>query len=491
MLVIGAPSAYAAGTLRFALDFDPAILDTAQNGSYTDRIVFTAMCDSLLDLDPHLNYVPELATAWEWSEDRLSLTVHLRDNVTFQDGEPLTAEAVRANFERYRLAPESVRKTELKPVVGEDVIDRLTLKMRLSAPYAPLLSLLANRPGTPLSPRILGKTGDQIAANPVCAGPFKFDARIATQSITMNRYPGYWDAKNVFVDRIEFQTIANSTIRLVNLKAGALDIVNRLAPTDVDDAAADQRLKVISSPSLGYQLISFNLGLGSAAGTPMGTNSSVREAFEKSIDRAVLNQVVFDGKFVPSNQMEPPGTKYWNPDRPVPPRDLDGARTLLKQAGLSRVKLSLIVPNDPISTQVAQVMQSMAAEAGFDIAIDAREAAAIGPSTQARDFQAAMGIWSGRPDPDGNASIWLNCKGFVNRTGYCNPKMDELLAQGASTVDPDLRVPIYHQIADLALDDRPYMVLYHWTLLWGASAKVTGFVPRPDGLWRPTGLRVQ
>src|ERR1035438_8425573 len=112
--LLAGSTAHAAGTLRFGLDFDPDVLDTARNGSYTDRIVFTSMCDQLLDIDANLNFVPQLATAWEWAPDGLALTVHLRPGVSFQDGTPLDAEAVRANLERYRTAPESIRKTELK-----------------------------------------------------------------------------------------------------------------------------------------------------------------------------------------------------------------------------------------------------------------------------------------------------------------------------------------------------------------------------------------
>ena len=165
--------AHAAGILRFALDFDPDSLDPAVSNSYIERAVATAMCDTLVGLDKTLTLVPELATAWEWSPDHLALTLHLREGVQFQDGAPFDAEAVRANLERYRTAPYSNRRTELKPVVGEDVVDAHTLRIRLSQPYAPLLALMANRPGEMLSPRILEQPTNAISAHPVCAGPVR------------------------------------------------------------------------------------------------------------------------------------------------------------------------------------------------------------------------------------------------------------------------------------------------------------------------------
>ncbi|MCW3476112.1 ABC transporter substrate-binding protein [Limobrevibacterium gyesilva] len=488
-LLMAAGGAQAAGTLRFGLEFDPDVLDTARNGSYTDRIVFTSMCDQLLDIDAKLNFVPQLATRWEWSEDALSLTLHLRDGVRFQDGTPLDAEAVRLNLERYRSAPESIRKTELKPITGVDVLDPLTLRIRLSTPYAPLLSLLANRPGTPLSPKILTKSSDEIAAHPVCAGPFSFTSRVAQDRIVLDRFPGYWNASAIHFDRIEFRTIVDSTVRLVNLQSGAIDVVNRLAATDVAAVKANPKLRLATSPSLGYQLISFNVAHGPAADTPLGRDPRVRAAFEKAIDRAALNQVVFEGLYVPSNQTEAPGSRYWNPAHPVPPRDVAGAKALLKEAGVERVAFTFLVGNDPVNGQIGQVIQAMAAEAGFDIKIEQRESASLVASTKAGNYQAAMVIWSGRPDPDGNSTIWMSCGGFVNWGQYCNKSLDALFVKGAAITDPAQRVPVYRQISDIYTQDRSHMVLFHFTWLWGLSDKVEGFAPMPDGLMRPQGVR--
>jgi peptide/nickel transport system substrate-binding protein len=464
--------AHADGTLRFGLEFDPDVMDPARNGSYTDRVVFTTMCDQLLDVD-----------------DKLALTLKLRDGVTFQDGTPLDADAVRLNLERYRSAPESIRKTELKPVVGVDVIDKLTLRIRLSQPYAPLLSLLANRPGTPLSPKVIGKTTEEIVAGPTCTGPFRFTSRVAQDRITLDRYPGYWNAANIHFDRVVFHTLVDPTVRLVNLQSGQIDIANRLAATDAAAVEADRRLRLVTSPSLGFQLLSFNIASTSAADTPLGRDPRVRAAFEKSIDREALNQVVFEGRFVPSNQTEPPGSRYWNPAYPVPKRDVEGARALLKAAGVDRVAFTLYVGNDAVNGQIAQVMQSMAAEAGFDIKIEQRESAALVAGNRAGAYQAAMVIWSGRPDPDGNATIWASCGGFVNWGRYCNPKLDTLFAQGAAVTDPAERVPLYRKAVEIMQEDRSHMVLFHFTWLWGMSAKVGGFVPMADGLMRPAGVR--
>ena len=488
---LSASPAHAAETLRFALDFDFDTFDPARSGSYIERVVNTAMCDQLIDIDPQLNLVPQLATSWEWSADKLTLTLHLRHGVVFSDGAPFDAEAVRANIERYRTAPYSFRRMELKALTGVEVVDPLTVRIKLSEPFAPLLALLANRSGVMLSPRILGQSTDEIAAHPVCAGPFTLQERVAQDHITLKRFPGYWDAANVQLDGVEFKIMTDSTVRLVNLQSDQLDVANRLAATDVPTVEADKKLRVVSSPSLGFEMISFNLDHGPAADTPFGKDVRVRQAFAKAIDRTSLNQVAFEGRMIPSTQTEAPNSRYWNPAYPVVPRDLNGAKALLAQAGAPHPKVTLSVTNSPTDVQVGEVIQAMAAEAGFDVSVQKGESVAQTQAAMRGNYQADLVIWSGRPDPDGNLSLWMRCGAPLNWTGWCNKAMDATLDRGASAPDKAARVKAYHEATAIWMQDMPYMVLYHFTWFWGLSDKVQGFHPRPDGLVRMVGVSLQ
>ena len=169
LLFLLAAPALAQGTLRIGIQDDPNMLDPAQSGAFVDRIAFAPICDRLVDLDRDLSVVPQLATGWSWSEDRLALTLTLRPGVTFHDGAPMDAEAVAANLERYRTARESRRKGELGPLAAVEVVDPHTVRLRLSRPYAPLLVALTDRAGMMLSPRTLADPA-AIARGPVCAG---------------------------------------------------------------------------------------------------------------------------------------------------------------------------------------------------------------------------------------------------------------------------------------------------------------------------------
>ncbi len=474
--------------LRVALEFDPAPLDPATDGSYTNRVVTTLMCDSLIDLTPDLKFVPELATGWDWAADGLSLTLKLRQGVQFHDGTAFDAAAMVSNIQRYKTAAYSIRKAEMAAISGAEVVDSHTLRITLSRPFAPLIALLANRPGTPYSPKILDLTREQIAAKPVCTGAFAFKERVAQDHITLERFPGYWNAAAIKMPGVVFRTVTDSNIRKVDLAAGGLDIAQKISPTDVAAIAANPKLKVAKSSSLGFVPIEFNIGNGPAANTPLGRDARVRRAFSLSIDRVVLNQVAFDGQYVPSHQMEAPGNPYYHPGFPAPARDIAAAKKLLAEAGVAKVSFTLLTGTDPLDAQVAQIIQSMVAEAGFEMKILASDAAAQVAATQSGNFEASMLLWSGRADPDGNAPIWLTSKGFTNWGKYNSEKMDDLYLKGASFQTPAERLPYYRQATELFLADQPDVVIIHWNMLWGLSAKVQGFQGRPDGLWRADGM---
>jgi peptide/nickel transport system substrate-binding protein len=479
-----------AQTLRIGMQGDPATLDPAQSAAFVDRVAMAAVCDKLIELDDKLSYVPQLATAWAWAPDGLSLTLTLRAGVTFHDGEPLDAAAVKFNIERYKTAPTSRRVSELKPVKAVTVVDPLTVRLDLSEPYAPLLAQLADRAGMMVSPKAARELGDRLSTRPVCAGPYRLTEWVAQDRIVFDRFERYWNAAAVTIPRVVYLPIPDDTVRLSNLRAGTFQLSERVAPSDLATVRADPRLKLYESPSIGYRVLSINTNKGEAAKTPLGSNGKLREAFEASLDRAVINQVAFDGAFIPSNQPEAPGTAYYAKDFPVPPRDLARAKALVAESGAGRVTVNLLIGADPLDLRVAQIVQAMAGEAGFDVKITVTEGATLLARITAGTYEMALLIWSGRADPDANVSIWLACDGFVNWGKYCDSKVDELLRRARQTTDAAKRAPLYAEAAAIYLPARPYLFLYHLKWFWGASAKLTGVVPHPDGIIRLQGLRL-
>ena len=260
---------------------------------------------------PKLAYVPQLATEWAWAADGLSLTMKLRAGVLFHDGEPLDAEAVRFNIERYKTAPYSRRVSELKPVKAAVVVDPMTVRLELSEPYAPLMAQLADRAGMMVSPKAARELGDKMAKQPVCAGPYRLVEWVAQDRIVFEKFDRYWNAAAVTIDRVIYLPIPDDTVRLTNLRAGSFQLTERVAPSDLGIVRGDARLKLYESPSLGYRVLSINGTRGEGAKSPLGSSARLREAFELSLDRAIINQVAFDGAFIPTSQPEAPGTAYY------------------------------------------------------------------------------------------------------------------------------------------------------------------------------------
>jgi peptide/nickel transport system substrate-binding protein len=487
MVALLAPTLALAANLRIGLQGDPDVLDPAIGGSFLDRVVFAGLCDKLVDIDQSLNYVPQLATEWAWSEDALTLTMKLRGDVVFHDGEKLDAAAVKANIERSKTFAESRRKAELGPI-KEVEADGLTARFKLSTPYAPLIGVCTDRGGMVASPKALAALGPQFQTRPVCSGPYSFVERVAQDRIVIKRFERHWDAGAYRLDQITYLPIPDATVRLGNLRGGSLEMIERMAPTDLAEARKDARIKVVDSPSVAYNTVSFNLNTGERSNTPLGRDPRVREALELAIDRAVLNQVVFNGEYIPSNQPWVPGSTYHAKDFPVPKRDVARARALLKEAGLERFSFTFFIPTSTVEQQVAQVMQAMAAEAGIDIKLEVQDATTITQRNIKGDYQASFAIWSGRPDPDANAAIWFDCAGFVNWGKYCNPKFQATLEKARQVTDVARRQALYRDAAEILLKDRPHMILYHLRWFWGMSAKLQGFQPYPDGIIRLKGM---
>ena len=125
--------------------------------------------------------------------------------------------------------------------------------------------------------------------------------RVAQDHITLERFPGYWDAARIHYDRVTYRIIPDSSIRLANLQSGTLDIAE-IAPLDAETVKRDPKLSLVSVPSLGYGALTINTGYLPEADTPLGRDARVRHAFELSLDREVLSQVVFAGLYQPNAQ---------------------------------------------------------------------------------------------------------------------------------------------------------------------------------------------
>jgi peptide/nickel transport system substrate-binding protein len=480
---------HAQTTLRIGLAEDPDVLDPSVGRTYVGRIVFAALCDKLFDIDEKLNIVPQLALSHETSPDGKEMTIKLRPGVKFQDGEPFDAEAAKFSLDRHLTMQGSFRKPELAALDHVDVVDPLTIKLVLKTPFSPLIAQLTDRAGMMVSPKAVKEAGDKFGLHPVCAGPYKFVERVQQDRMVFEKFADYWNKDNVFIDRVVFLPIVDPTVRLANLNSGGLDLIERVLATDIKDVRADSRLKLSTALELGYFGLTINIANDKNKG-PLSQSEKVRQALDLSIDREAINQVVFNGEFTPGNQWVSPEHPYYQKAFPVPKRDIAKAKALLKEAGASLpVSVDLMVPKGAENEAVAQVLQSMAAEAGFDLKIRLIEFATSFKQAQAGEFQGFLIGWSGRIDPDGNAYVFLHTKAPQNDGGYSNPDADKALEDARLVTDPAQRKAIYEKLTKVVLNDEPIIYLYHRKLLIAHTTRLEGYRQMPDGLVRVVGLK--
>ena len=491
LLMATAGLASAETTIKIGLSEDPDVLDPTLARTFVGRIVFASLCDKLFDITSDLKPAPQLATSYEWVDDNKGLVIKLRQGVTFHDGEPMNAEAVKYSLNRHLTMQGSTRKGEIASIQSIDVVDDHTVKLTLSAPFSPLIAALSDRAGMIVSPKAAEAMKDKFGSAPVCAGPFKFVERVAQDRIVVQKFDKYWDKDKIKVDKIVFQPIPDNSVRIANLRSGGLDFIERVAPTDIAQIKSDSNLQLASIAEIGYQGITINIDNGPKSKNPLGQDARVRQALDLAIDREGLNQAIFNGEFVPGNQWVTPSNPYYVKSLPVPKRDVAKAKALLKEAGVEHPSFTLMVPNNTEPQQVGQVVQSMAAEAGFDIKLQATEfATALDLSTKG-DMEAFQIGWSGRIDPDGNIYNFNACGAPLNDAHYCNQEVDKELKAARAVSDPADRLKHYTAMAQIVLKDLPVIYLYHRKWIYALNKKVTGFTPYPDGLIRPQGLALQ
>jgi peptide/nickel transport system substrate-binding protein len=419
------------------------------------------------------------------------VTIKLRPGVKFHDGESFDADAAKFSLERHLTFPGSFRKPELAALDHVDVVDSLTVKLVLKAPFSPLISQLADRAGMMVSPKAATAAGDKFGLRPVCAGPYKFVERVQQDRIVFEKFADYWNKDNIFIDRVVYLPIVDSTVRLANLKSGGLDLIERLIATDIKAVRADPKLALTNALSLGYEGITINIGNDKAKG-PLSQSVKVRQALDLAIDREAINQVVYNGEFVPGNQWVNPEHPYYQKAYPVRARDIDKAKALLKEAGITGpISVDLMVPKNVEREAVAQVIQSMAAEVGFDLKIRVTELATALKQAEAGEYQAFILDWSGRIDPDGNSYIFQKTKAPQNYSAYSNPDVDKALDDARLVTDPAQRKKVYEKMTKSIIEDEPIIYIYHRRNLIAHTTRLEGYKAIPDGLVRVVGLKLK
>lgn len=482
------------GKLVIALSAEPDALDPTLSRSLYSRYVFQAMCQKLYDVNEQAQVVPQLATALpSTSGDGRTVTIPLRPGVRFADGTAFDSAAVKATLQRHLTNARSARKSELGPIDGVDTPDAQTVVLRLKQPFAPLLGALADRAGMIMSAQALRTKGDDFASAPVCVGPFKFAKRVPQNSIEVVRDPNYYDASKVHLDAISWRILTDASIRAANLRSGDAQVADSVSTQDVASLRQDSAVSVLQSQSLGYQGLTINVGNVDGVGTtakpinrPLAQNAKVRQAFEHAIDRKALVDAVFNGLHAAACSPISPASTFSSPEaQTCPAHDPAKAKQLLAEAGVQTpYTVTMLASNTPDTLRLAQALQSMVKDGGFDLKINPVEYSSLLDEQDRGNFELLQLGWSGRIDPDANITNFVGTGASQNVAGYSNPQLDTLLTQARQAGDVEERRKLYGQAVTLLQQDDALIYLYRQRNLTAVSKQIQGLQVYPDGVIR-------
>lgn len=465
------------GILTAGFYEDAKTLDPTFSIQFSERQVLYLIYNTLLRMDTDFSLHPELAESWDIVDGGKRIVLHLRHGVKFHDGTDFNAEVVKWNLER-RLDEkvDSPQRSQLEGVIKSiDVIDDYTVAINTFEPFAPLLSLFAERPGFMISPTAVEKYGADFGSHPVGTGPFVFKEWVRGSHITLARNENYWEKGLPYLDGVVFSNISGAVVGVQRLITGEIDFIDALSPQNAKliESNADIKLDPITvgrwySYQWHWDEEPFN-------------NPKLRQAIAHAIDRERLNQITMNGRATIANSPTPPSL-WWHTE------DLDGyeydpelAKKLLAEAGIKPgFKIELSAPTDPILRQLNQLVQEQLKAIGLDVTLK--------PIAQsewyARVVERAINFtpmrWTQRPDPDGLLSILFASDGYANSTGYNNPEVDRLLAEARSTFDQARRKELYDQVQKIFLKDLPYVPIYFSAEYAAMRENVKGFEWTPD-----------
>lgn len=482
------------GDLVMGLSAEPDVLDPTTSSSLYTRYVMNTICEKLYDIDAENNLVPQLAAELPTLRDGgREVVIPLRRGIEFADGEPFDAAAVKRTLERHLTKEDSARVSEMGPVTGVETPDDDTVVITYDEPFAPITASLADRAGMIMSPRALAELGDDFTEDPVCVGPFRFVERVPQTSITVEKDPNYYAADEVSLDTITYRIITDANIRAANLRAGEVQVVDAVSPQDVDSLKREDDIGVLQVGSLGYQGVTFNVGNAEGVGQPPGEVDSqvasdrrVRQAFDLAVDRDAIVNSVFNNWAEPACSGIAPSTDFASKaSNSCPAPDPEQSRALLREAGVELpLEIEMTVANTPDTLRLAQALQAMVKEGGFDVDIQPVEYTTLLDQQDRGDFESLQLGWSGRIDPNGNLDSFLITKQANNVAGYSNERVDRLLATASSQVDTEERAQTYSEAVHIVQRDLPIVYLYRLISLTGYTTDVTNVATYADGVVR-------
>lgn len=466
--------AAAAQTLIVARGNDANSLDPAESTSFEAIKMADWAFDGLVRFDGNSHdIVPALAESWEISEDGLTWTFKLREDVKFHDGTPMNAEAVEFSLERQRdtehpfYCKDCLRwSAKFDSIEKTTAIDEYTVEIKLKEPSPALLVNLAFYIGYIVSPTAVKEDPEGFRSNPVGTGPFKF---VRWERDNFTEYTAnedyYLGAPKV--DRLIVRVIPNNDVRFLALKKGEVQLIYGVPFPQFDEVDSDPNLKLLTSSTLGISMMAMN-----TEKAPFD-NPKVREAVELAINKDRMFNTVFFGRGEIANQVIP--SNWWGHSDKVEDveYDVEKAKELMAEAGYEDgFKTTLISwtnprPYLPAPRDAVSLIKSDLAQIGIDVDVQTMNWSTFREMRGKGDYGMSMGGWiSGTLDPDGIIyalfhSRYIREQDALNWARYKDEEVDSLLDEARGIYDQDERAALYEKAAEKIVDSNVAVFFAH------------------------------
>lgn len=463
-----------ANVLVMARAADTTGLDPHTQTAFASFRLLELIYEPLVNLDAELNVVPSLAESWTFSDDAQTLTFNLRQGVTFHNGADFTAEDVVASMNRILdEATGAAARANYLSIASIDTPDEYTVVFNLSAPDVPLLAALATT-NAAIADSADIESGD-IATGANGTGPFMLESWTPEETTMLAANPDWW-GEGPFVDGIDIRIIPDETSILAALRAGTIDFAILNDPLVATLLIDDSRVTLNRIPSIAYHVLQLR-----AAVEPLD-KLEVRQAISCAIDRQEVLDVASLGEGQVTGPLTMAAFALPTDELFCYEKDLDRARELMAQAGVEGFTLKVIAANaePPTALSEAQNIQAQLAEIGITVEIESLELSVYVDRWLAGDFEAAVALNGGRPDPyTMYARYWQSTGNLNNVAGYSDATLDELMATGRTEADPQARYDIFANFQTYLAEQAPWVWLYVGYEYTAQQSYVSGFIPSP------------
>lgn len=470
------PEPVSGGILRVGLSADPAELDPHKTSLTAAWHVLEFVYNGLVTTNEALEPVPALAEEWEISEDGLTYTFSLRQGVMFHNGREMVGDDVKYSLERI-LDPEtaSPHSSDLGGIDTIEVVDPATVVITLSAPDSSFLAKLMGTSIAIVPQEVVEENGDLMQVM-VGTGPFRYVDYVPNSVVTLERNPDYWEEGKPYVDGMEMQIIPDSTARTTALVTGTVDFIEYAPVQDLPIFEGDENIQIAGDQNTNIRYMAVNV-----TREPFD-QLEVRQAISMVIDRQpIIDAAVFGGGTA-TNIVFP--ESYWAGfESEIPEPDIEGARALLADAGYPDGFQTVIHSwaQYPFLSNAAIVIQEQLRQIGIESELDFQENAIYLENYFSGNFDLSVTGTSAYVDPNDVILANFGTGESNNGTGYSNPEVDELIAQGMEETDQDARAEIYRRIQEILLEDLPWINLFIANQYEAMTTNLKGYVHIPTG----------